>query len=63
MPIYFAVETPEVVEMYEAIEHGTSTAATRSATEGESSAAPATQLSLCVARAAHWLQAALCQTL
>ncbi|XP_043236035.1 nicalin-like [Amphibalanus amphitrite] len=33
MPVYFAVETEEVVEMYEAIEHSTASAATRSATE------------------------------
>ena len=35
MPVYFAVETPEVLEMFEAIEDGTSSVATRSATEGK----------------------------
>lgn len=33
MPVYFAVETPEVGEMYDAIEHGSSSATTRSATD------------------------------
>ncbi|XP_037080116.1 nicalin-like [Pollicipes pollicipes] len=33
MPIFFAVETPEAAEMYASIEHGSASAASRSATE------------------------------